>query len=221
MAGEDSMDFRTVGVGVQAQPGPYTQYLKADSLIGKRFGVPAFILRNAAGGTSTAANNHSGQNLRPETRAMFMSAIEALRRAGAFVVIDESILPDSFAELVRKINTRPYRLEGTQNFLRTFGPPQYHSAEEYEMAVGSPLPPVVTGLEPPTSRPGTTGERGPQEQTPTMQTVLETDPQVDINFFSPQRKALAAYLEPFDAIPGGVLDVLRCYVYRRPSRRSV
>ena len=44
MAGEDPMDPRTIGSAAKAQPGPYTQYLKADALKGKRFGVPVFVL---------------------------------------------------------------------------------------------------------------------------------------------------------------------------------
>src|ERR1700680_1059760 len=47
MAGEDPLDFRTIGSAAKAQPRPYTQYLKADALKGKRFGVPAFILAGA------------------------------------------------------------------------------------------------------------------------------------------------------------------------------
>ncbi len=47
MAGEDPLDPRTLGSASKAQPGPYTQYLKADSLKGKRFGVPSFILDGA------------------------------------------------------------------------------------------------------------------------------------------------------------------------------
>ena len=45
MAGADPLDPRTTGFrAANAQPGPFTQYLKADALKGKRFGVPAFIL---------------------------------------------------------------------------------------------------------------------------------------------------------------------------------
>ncbi len=171
MAGEDPLDFRTAGSAAKAQPGPYTQYLKADALRGKRFGVPAFIVKS----------NASGDSLRPETRSMFMKAIEGLRAAGATVLFDDSILPDSFAALVQKMDTRPYRLDGTNSFLTTYGPPQYHSAEDYEKAVGSPLPAVITGI-------------------PKVQTILKTDPDAEANFFSPQRRALAAYLEPFDRL---------------------
>src|SRR2546430_2291724 len=43
MAGEDSMDSRTAGSAAKAQPGPYTPYLKADALMGQRFGVAAVV----------------------------------------------------------------------------------------------------------------------------------------------------------------------------------
>ncbi len=44
MAGEDPLDPVTQGSAAKAQPRPYEQYLKADALKGKRFGVPAFVL---------------------------------------------------------------------------------------------------------------------------------------------------------------------------------
>src|SRR6201992_1221988 len=47
MAGEDPADVATIGSAQKAQPGPYTKYLQRDSLRGKRFGVPAFILQGA------------------------------------------------------------------------------------------------------------------------------------------------------------------------------
>lgn len=43
MAGEDAQDFKTAGSNAKAQPGPFTQYLKADALKGKRFGVPSTL----------------------------------------------------------------------------------------------------------------------------------------------------------------------------------
>jgi amidase len=185
MAGEDPLDFRTAGSAEKAQPGPYTQYLKADSLRGKRFGVPAFILKDAP--TPPAAGSGS---LRPETRAMFLQAIEGLRKAGATVVFDDSILPDSFPELTRAVKTQPYRRDGTEMFLKEFGPAGYHSAAEYEQAVGSPLPATIIG--------GQAG--GGAAGTGVEQVALKTDPNADANFFSPQQKALAAYNEPFDRL---------------------
>jgi len=129
MAGEDPLDFRTAGSAAKAQAGPYTQYLKADALKGKRFGVPAFIL--------------AAKSLRPETRERFMKAVDELRAAGATVVIDDSILAD-FEQAVGKIKTWPYHFEGFETFLRNFGPAQYKSAAEYAKAVGSPLSPMIT-----------------------------------------------------------------------------
>jgi Asp-tRNA(Asn)/Glu-tRNA(Gln) amidotransferase A subunit family amidase len=181
MAGEDATDFRTAGSASKAQPGPYSQYLKPDALKGKRFGVPAFILKDATGPRARA-------NLRPDTRAMFLQAIQGLRTAGATVVFDNSILPDNFPESIRAVNTQAYRFEGTQNFLKLYGPNQYHSAEEYQQAIGSPLPGVLTGAS------------GRQDQPPVPQKILETDPQADAAFFAPQHKALEAYLEPFERL---------------------
>ena len=168
MAGEDPGDFRTIGSAAKAQPGPYTRYLKQDALKGKRFGVPAFIVSDAERGIP------DGNSLRPETRAAFQKAIENLRTAGATVVFDDAILPNSFYALTEDINTRPYIREGVEDFLKEFGPQQYHSVTEYTRATGSPLPGLFTGL-------------GLQS--------LKTDPRAEANFWAPQRRALAAYEE--------------------------
>jgi len=174
MAGEDPLDFRTAGSAAKAQAGPYTQYLKLDALKGKRFGVPAFIVE------AKAAPGEGG--LQPETREMFMKAVEELRAAGATVVVDDAILPESFVSAVRKIRSGPYHLEGFEAFLKNFGPPEYKSAAEYAKAVGSPLPPMVTGMA--------------AANTP----ALEADPAAEANFFGPQREALAIYDETLDRL---------------------
>ncbi len=176
MAGEDAKDFRTRGSAAKAQPGPYTNYLKRDGLKGKRFGVPAFVVKEVVAGAETRL-----LTLTPDARAMFMKAIAELRAAGATVVVDETVLPESFLQLVHAINTRPYRREGTDAFLRDFGPTQYHSAADYERAVGSPLPGMVTG--------GTAAE---------AQRVIEGDPDAETTFWGPQRKALAEYEATLD-----------------------
>jgi amidase len=171
----------------QAQPGPYTSYLKADALKGKRFGVPAFILEGAgipfqgipAGESQqsfAAARLAARIPLRPETRAAFLKAIEGLRAAGATVVFDDSILPDSFADTASHVCTRSYVREGTEKFLAAFGPAQYHSPEEYERATGSPLPDTILGG-------GST---------------LETDPNAETNFYAPRRRMLSMYNETLD-----------------------
>ena len=196
MAGEDPLDPRTTGSAAKAQPGPYTQYLRTDALKGKRFGVPAFILDGAdtpfQGIPGLGADAAAGRiPLQPETRAAFMKAIEGLRAAGATVIFDDSILPDSYTKLVNQVKTLPYIREGTENFLRQYGPAQYHSAEEYQKAVGSPLPAVIIG------GPAAAGDP-PTPAAALVQAQIETDPQADANVITPRRQALDAYIETLD-----------------------
>ena len=172
MAGEDPLDFRTKGSAAKAQAGPYTQYLKAGALKGKRFGVPSFILN--------AKPSPNDEGLRSETREVFLRAIEEMRAAGATVVIDDSILPASFLEAVGKIKTSPYGPAGFASFLEHFGPAQYKSAGDYAKAVGSPLPQFLVG------RSGVTD--------------IQSDPDADNNFFGPQREALAIYNGTLDRL---------------------
>jgi Asp-tRNA(Asn)/Glu-tRNA(Gln) amidotransferase A subunit family amidase len=190
MAGEEPL----------AQPGPYTAYLKPDALKGKRFGVPAFILEGAGipfqgipaseSPSMVAADRATARvPLRPETKAAFMKALEGLRAAGATVVFDDSILPDSFAESASHICTLPYISEGTENFLAEYGPPQYRSIQEYARVVGSPLPHQITGSE--DSRNG---------RYLIKQVTLETDPQAEANFRVPRRMTLEAYNQTLDRL---------------------
>ena len=200
MAGEDPLDFRSAGSAEKAQRGPYTQYLKADALQGKRFGVPAFIVKDAPGLLAAGAATAGSGSLRPETRAMFLQAIEGLRTAGATVVFDDSILPDSFLTLARAVSTQPYRRDGTEMFLREFGPVGYHSAAEYEKAVGSSLPATIIGGPASGGGAGAGAVAGGGQRQPVEQVPLKTDPNADANFFSPQQRALAAYQEPFERL---------------------
>jgi Asp-tRNA(Asn)/Glu-tRNA(Gln) amidotransferase A subunit family amidase len=177
MAGEDTKDFRTKGSTSKAQTGPYIQYLKADALKGKRFGVPAFIIKESGPGTL----------LKPETREAFMKSLDGLRAAGATVVFDNSILPKSFPMLVNTVNTGPYLRQGVENFLRDFGSAEYHSPGDYEKVVGSPLPDFVLGI-----------FEGIQH--PINQRTIETDSAAEKMFWAPQRAALAAYEEPLDRL---------------------
>jgi Asp-tRNA(Asn)/Glu-tRNA(Gln) amidotransferase A subunit family amidase len=203
MAGEDPRDPRTAGSGTKAQSGPYTKYLNADALKGKRFGVPAFVMRGAGipfqGIPASASDEQARQKrveaqifLQPETRDAFMRAIEGLRAAGATVVFDETILPDSFAETASRICTFPYVREGTEMFLQSFGPAQYHSAAEYERAVGSPLPAtILSGMALPSDNKG---------EEKIAQRILETDPEAEAGYYAPRRRALEAYSEVFDRL---------------------
>jgi len=182
MAGADPQDARTRDAGARAPTGPYTKYLNAGSLKDKRFGVPAFIVQSG----NDIAPGASSIALRPDTRALFLKAVEALRAAGATVVVDDAILPSSFLELVGAIKTQPYTGEGTETFLRDYGPPEYRSPAEYARAVGSPLPAFVRGA----------SSIGRDPNAPTLR--IENDPQAEGNVWGPQRQALAAYDETLD-----------------------
>jgi amidase len=204
MAGEDPMDEATAGSTTSAQPGPYTKYLRADALKGKRFGVPAFILSGAgipfegipAGEApvhAAAAREGARLPLRPETRQAFMKAVEALRAAGATVVFpdstQDSILPDSFADDASRIGTMPYIREGTENFLAHYGPAQYHSAREYEQAVGSPLPATIIGG----------GKPDPEDPRDVVAQVhFENNPQADADVRIPRKRVLDQYNDTLD-----------------------
>ncbi len=197
MAGEDPADPRTVGSGAKAQPGPYTQYLKPDALKGKRFGVPAFVLHGAgipfqgipaSESDAQAAKDRVDESevLRPSTREAFMKSLDGLRAAGATIVFDDALLPDSFAEVASRVGTFPYVREGTEKFLADYGPAQYHSAAEYEQVVHSPLPATIIG------GPASEGRRA------VPQKLIETDPQANANVFTPRQKTMDLYLDALD-----------------------
>lgn len=200
MAGEDPLDPRTQDSSRNAQPGPYTQYLQPDALKGKRFGVPSFILKGAGipfRGIPEAVPEKVAESyaktkaipLQPETLKAFMHAVEELRAAGATVVFDDAILPDSFAKTARRVATYAYVREGTDLFLKDFGPLQYHSAAEYEKAVGSALADVLIGKEADSNHIGSTF---------VQQVELENDPHANRNYVDPRRDALKTYLDTLD-----------------------
>jgi len=186
-----------MGSPSDAQRGPYESYLKADALKGKRFGVPAFILAGegipfhgipasvpeaAFEKLRTAAN----MPLRPETREMFMKAVEALHAAGAEVQIDDGLLPASFARIASRVSTYGYMQDGTNRFLATFGPADYHSAADYLKVVGTPLF---------TSSIGTEDAFRSLGGVHIVQRSLDSDPDAERTYHAPRRAMLAAYLE--------------------------
>ncbi len=198
----DPLDARTAEAPAKAQPGPYTQYLKPDSLKGKRFGVPAFILHGTdvpfqgiasvvPEDQAEALERKTATPLRPETRAAFLKSLDGLRAAGAEVVFDDQILPDSFAVTASRIGTLPYLREGTEGFLKEFGPALYHSPEEYQKVTGQPLPKVIVADS------GIEDRRGlPAE----AQARIESDPAAEANYFEPRAKTLATYLATLDRL---------------------
>ena len=202
MTGEDELDPVTRGSVAKAQAGPYTRYLKPDALRGRRFGVPAFILQGVGipfRGTPAAVSALDAQRqadaeanaLDPRTRAQFMKALEELRTLGATVVVDDSVLPESFARTAARISTYPYAREGADQFLKNFGPAAYRSSADYERAMGAPLGAPMIGTEPTKSQIG---------DVKVTQRLLESDPDAEANYFGPRRRALAQYLETMDRL---------------------
>jgi Asp-tRNA(Asn)/Glu-tRNA(Gln) amidotransferase A subunit family amidase len=202
MAGEDPLDPRTVSSPGSAQRPSFESRLEADALRGKRFAVPAFVLRGDGipfhgipPGVSEAAAEklRAAANLppRPETREMFMKAIEALRAAGAEVVVDAGILPASFAKAASRVATYAYMLDGTNRFLAAYGPAGYHSAAEYLKISGAPLFSSSIGAEDVFRNLG--GVRIDQRS-------LDSDPDAERMYHAPRRAMLAAYLEPLDRL---------------------
>jgi amidase len=177
------------------------QYLKTESLRGRRFGVPVCVLQGLGipfegiptSETATEAKEDTKNAvlpLRPETREAFMKALDGLRAAGATVVFDDSILADDFAVTVARVGTLPYIREGTEKFLAEFGPSQYHSPAEYQKVVGSPLSPIIIGGVNPDAPKGHK----------VVQAVLEKDPQAQANVLGPRQKAIDIYNETLDRL---------------------
>lgn len=201
MAGEDPLDPVTAGSKVKAQTAPYTQYLRPGSLKGKRFGVPAFILdgdntpfQGACPGATpeqiAQAKKEAFLPLKPETRAMFLKAVEEVRAAGATVLMEADILPDAFADAAAHICTLPYIREGAENFLAEFGPAEYHSPAEYEKAAGHPLPAVIIG-----------GDRtGMSSLADIQQAKLESDPKAEATLLGPRRRVQQMYDDQLDRL---------------------
>jgi len=202
MAGGDPLDPGTAASMKSAQRAPYEPYLKADALKGKRFGVPAFILagdgipfHGIPAGVPDAAfeklRTAANMPLRPETREMFMKAVDALRSAGAEVVFEDTILPIGFARTASHVATYAYMQDGTNRFLRTFGPAEYHSAADYLKVVGAPLF---------TSSIGTEDNFRNMGGVHLDQRSLDTDPGAERMYLAPRRATLTAYLEPMDRL---------------------
>ena len=203
MAGKDSLDPATLLAPdtVRATTeGMTTEGMTTASLKGKRFGVPAFIMAGRgipfhgipAGVPERAADSiraAANMALRDDTRALFMKAVDALRAAGAEVVISDSILPPQFAKLASRVSTYAYMRDGTDRFLAAYGPATYHSAAQYEQVVGGPLFVSSIGVEDHfRDMPGARLE----------QRVLDTDADAERNYHAPRRAMLAEYVATLD-----------------------
>ncbi|MEZ5419826.1 MAG: amidase family protein [Vicinamibacterales bacterium] len=120
-----------------------------------------------------------------------MQAVEALRAAGAEVVVDDTILPVEFARTASRVSTYAYMRDGTEQFLAAFGPAEYRSAEDYARAVGRPLY---------TSSIGTEDHFRIMGPVRIPQVRLADDPRAERWYHAPRRAALEAYLEPLERL---------------------
>ena len=89
------------------------------------------------------------------------------------------------------ISTYAYVRQGTDAFLKEFGPSQYGSAADYERVMGAPLGDCIIGTEQGRSQIGDVLIR---------QRPLYSDPDADANYFRPRKRALAMYLETLDRL---------------------
>ncbi len=201
MAGEDPLDPPTTKVPASARA-PFASARTPGALTGKRFGVPAFVLAGdgvpfhgipsrVPAAAAERIRKEADTPLQPETRALFMQALGALRAAGAEIVVDDAILPTAFARTASRVATYAYMRDGTDRFLATFGPEQYHSAAAYQKAVGAPLFTSSIGTEEHFRLMG--GVRVDQRR-------LDGDPEAERMYHAPRRAMLAAYLETLDRL---------------------
>jgi amidase len=87
--------------------------------------------------------------------------------------------------LAIRVATYPYVKEGTDLFLRTFGPAQFHSASEYQELIGQPLGEPIIGTE------KTYAQFGDISLT---QRKIENDADAEANYYGPRRRLMEAYL---------------------------
>ena len=202
MAGEDELDPVTRGSAAKAQPGPYTEYLKPGALSGRRLGVPAVVLqgigipfRGTPAAVSTIAARRQADaeavELDPRTRTVFMKALDELRALGATIVMDDSILAESFALSAARISTYAYAREGADLFLKNFGPVAYRSSADYERVMGAPLGAAMIGAEVTKSQIG---------DVKITQRLLESDPNAEANYLAPRRRTLKLYLDTMERL---------------------
>ena len=202
MAGPDSLDAATMHSADSAARAPYQSTLHVNALKSKRFGVPAFVMSGdgipfhgipfgVADAAADQLRDAARTPLRPETREMFLRSLDAMRRAGAEIVISDDILPTGFAQVASRVATYAYTADGTNRFLALFGTKQYHSAAEYLALVGTPLYASSIGAEDNFRNIGGIH---------IAQRALDTDPDAERMFLGPRRAMLAEYVATLDRL---------------------
>ena len=141
---------------------------------------------------------------------MLLQSIDLLRKAGAEVVMAPDLLPVSFLDAEKAVNTGPYRRDGASQWLAAYGPAEYTSIDAYKSATGHSLPPVFTGVSgslddlvdaaaapaPATPPPAAGARRGAdRNRNLPPQRVLHDDPDAQKNYFGPRDAMLQQYTD--------------------------
>jgi Asp-tRNA(Asn)/Glu-tRNA(Gln) amidotransferase A subunit family amidase len=202
MASRDSLDARSVAAPDSARKLPAVSSLATASLKGKRFGVPAFIMHGngvpfhgipygVPEAKADSIRHAADMPLRPETKAAFLKTLDALRAAGAEIVMGDSVLGADFAKRASRVATYAYMRDGTDQFLAHFGPAEYHSSAEYAAKVGQSLYTSSIGTEAGfATLPGVT----------LTQRVLASDPDAARMYTGPRQAVLDAYVATMDKL---------------------
>ncbi len=202
MAGEDPADAATIGSAQKAQPGPYTKYLQ------RKF-APWQTLRRSGLHSSGRWHSLPGESFRGDSSAgrSRPQRIDSASASGDTRCIharDRGVACSGSDRRLRRLHPAgqlrrnrfarrqrlPYIREGTEKFLAAYGPPQYHSPEEYEKAVGSSLPATIIGGKPDSS----------DDRPPVDQARFEDNPQAVADVLEPRKRALELYDETLDRL---------------------
>ena len=60
----------------------------------------------------------TGTQLQPETKAMLLKTVALMKAADADVVIDDTLLPNTFLEAEKEVDTGSYRRDGAMQWPR-------------------------------------------------------------------------------------------------------
>lgn len=171
MSGEDPDDPRTARSATHKPVGSFQKFLRADALKGRRFGVPKFVLDGAPSVNPNPTYRHRGVS--PETRILFMAAVEKLQAAGARVVFADNILPEEFAKIADSYQTKPYRAAVIDEFLSRYAPAKLSSLDRLkEVGIIFPADRFTDGI---------------------PQCAFETDPKAQANYFEPHKRLVDMY----------------------------
>jgi amidase len=171
MVGNDAKDPRPLATPVRFPTRSYTTYLRANTLRGKRFAVPYFILE---GSPHVAADDRVWDRpVSQATRHVLMRALAQMRAAGATIIIKPDILSEEFVRVWASAKTKPYRILAINQFLKDQALPRITSVAELESSeLNFPIAKITGGV---------------------PQTAMLEDPHLEANYLGPRWELLTMY----------------------------